>query len=179
MAAEATASVPFLSQEDIESRAKEVLRQQGLNTIPVDPVILANLLGMSVHNAKFADDNLVGMIAKRGDKVTLLVNASDPPYRKRFTIAHELGHHFLHLLEDGEFVDSEADLFRLPHDDQKQVAPQRRREVQANMFAAALLMPSDEVEARWDKCRSVQEMARIFNVSESALGIRIDPLGLE
>ena len=48
-----------------------------------------------VNNAKFSDDNLLdALLSECGDKVTLLVNGSDPPYRKRFTIAHELGHHF-------------------------------------------------------------------------------------
>ena len=47
-------------------KARDVRRAHRLETIPVDPVILANRLGIKVYNAKFADDNLVGMIAKRG-----------------------------------------------------------------------------------------------------------------
>jgi Zn-dependent peptidase ImmA (M78 family) len=179
MTTETTENVPFLSRQQVENRAKDVLRKHGLTSIPIDPVILAQRLGITVNNAKFSDQSIVGMIAKRGDKLTLLVNQSDPPYRKRFTIAHELGHHFLHLLEDGEFVDSEADLFRQPPEDQTAITPERRKEIQANMFAAALLMPQEEVAARWKECRSVEEMARIFNVSESAMGIRVGQLGLD
>ncbi len=178
MTSDAKADVPFLTRQDIEKRARDICREHGLHAIPIDPVVLANRLGMKVHNAKFADDNIVGMIAKRGDSITLLVNQADPPYRKRFTIAHELGHHFLHLLEDGEFVDGEADLFRQPPADEKSVSPERRREIQANMFAAALLMPEDAVRVEWEKVRSVSDMARLFNVSDEAMGIRIDQLGL-
>jgi Zn-dependent peptidase ImmA (M78 family) len=134
---------------------------------------------MAVNNAKFSDDNIIGMIAKRGDRVTLLVNASDPPARKRFTIAHELGHHFLHLLEDGEFVDGEANLFRGTWEDQKEVSSERRREIPANMFAAALLMPEPAVRAEWARLGSVEELARRFNVWEAAMGIRVTQLGLE
>lgn len=179
MSTETTESVPFLTRQQVESRANDVLRKHGLTSIPIDPVILANRLGMTVNNAKFSDDNIVGMIAKRGDNLTLLVNQSDPPFRKRFTIAHELGHHFLHLLEDGEFVDAEADLFRQPREDRQNITPERRKEIQANMFAAALLMPEENVVEQWKDCRSVEEMARIFNVSESAMGIRVDQLGLD
>ena len=179
MSTETRAEAPFLTRQQVESRARDVLRRHGLTSIPVDPVILANRLGIAVHNAKFSDETIVGMIAKRGSDLTLLVNQSDPPYRKRFTIAHELGHHFLHLLEDGEFVDSEADLFRQPHEGQQEVTPERRREIQANMFAAALLMPEEEVVDHWKTSRSVEQMARVFNVSESAMGIRIDQLGLD
>lgn len=171
-------NVPYLAREEIEQRAADVLRRHGLESIPIDPVVLANRLGMAVHNAKFSDDSLVGMIAKRGDKTTLLVNSDDSPFRKRFTIAHELGHHFLHLLEDGEFVDGEASLFRGLGEDQREAPPDRRREIQANLFAAALLMPEPAVRREWEQLKSVDAMARRFNVSESAMGIRIGQLGL-
>src|SRR5487761_1685002 len=105
-------ATPYLSPVEIERRAADVLKKHGLFSVPVDPVTLANREGIKVHNAKFSDDALSGMIAKRGTDITVLVNQSDPPYRKRFTIAHELAHHFLHLVADGDFVDSKIDLFR-------------------------------------------------------------------
>jgi Zn-dependent peptidase ImmA (M78 family) len=173
-------SVPFLSREQVEQRAKDVLREHGLTTIPIDPIVLAKAQGIKVFNAKFSDDSLVGMVAKRGDDITILVNQTDPPGRKRFTIAHELGHHFLHLLRDGEIVDGEKNLFRQPKDDQeqRQVSPELRREYQANWFAAALLMPEEEVRAAWAEADSVKAMALRFNVSEVAMGIRLNQLGL-
>jgi Zn-dependent peptidase ImmA (M78 family) len=172
-----TPTVEYTKTDDIEKRAADVLRQHGLYSIPVDPVVLANREGIKVHNAKFSDDSLSGMIAKRADAVTMLVNQSDPPYRKRFTIAHELGHHFLHLLADGDFVDSTIDLFRDMESPAEATEP-RRAEIQANQFAAALLMPADLVREAFAKCQDIHELARLFNVSEVALGYRLNRLGL-
>ena len=58
------------------------------------------------------------------------------------------------------------------------MTPERRREIQANMFAAALLMPEDHVRRLWEGLGSVEAMARLFNVSVAAMEIRIGQLGL-
>ena len=169
-----------LSRSSIEDQARKILKAHDLYRIPVDPVVLANHLGIKVNNAKFSEENLSGMVAKRGDDIQILVNQSDQAYRKRFTIAHEIGHYLLHLQDkDGEFADHEADLFRTEPGEEPQVAATRQREVEANRFAAALLMDGELVRSEWDRLRSIKAMSRLFNVSESAMGYRIGALGLE
>ncbi len=169
----------WAERSQIEQRAKDVLVQHGLYSLPIDPVNLANLLGVTVHNAKFADDSWAGLIAKRGQHTQILVEQSDPPYRKRFSIAHELGHHFLHLLDDGEIVDKRVDMFREKQPTLADWSAQRRREVEANWFAAALLMPEELVRQQWAANPSVMALARAFNVSQEAMGYRVDSLDLE
>ena len=166
------------NRTEVELRAMEVLRQHGLYSLPIDPVQLADRLGVTVKNAKFSDDSLASMIAKRGDHTQILVEQADPPYRKRFSIAHELGHHFLHLLEDGEIVDKRADMFREKEPMDAHTSSDRIREIQANWFAAALLMPEEFVREEWVRNPSIARMARIFNVSEEAIGYRVDSLDL-
>lgn len=165
-----------MKKADIEKLAHQTLIEHGMLSIPVDPVVLANRLGIRVSNAVFSDTSLSGMIAKRGDKKSLLVNDNDSIERKRFTIAHELGHCLLHLEGEGEFVDSTTNLFRT--DGTAQEGQPYFQEVEANAFAAALLMDAELVKQAWVKCRSLQTMARIFMVSESAMGIRLNTLGL-
>ena len=169
--------VPTLSRDEIEQRATHVLNSHGLNSIPVSPLTLAKRLGMDVRNATFDDETTVGAIAKTGDEVLLLVNADDPPFRKRFTIAHELAHFVLHLPADGEFVDGEANLFR-GGENQADLSPELRQEIQANLFAVALLMPAAAVRAEWQKLGSIRKMARRFDVSGAAMGARVAQLGL-
>jgi Zn-dependent peptidase ImmA (M78 family) len=83
-------------------------------------------------------------------------------------------------MEDGDIVDTEADLFRNDwgkEDTFEQEA--RRREVQANQFAAALLMPARMVEEIYQEVtKDIAEIARIFKVSKEAMGYRLDQLGL-
>lgn len=162
-----------LHQSEIEQRAKEILRQHGLLSVPVDPVTLANREGIKVSNAIFADEGVSGMVAKRANDVAFYINQNDAPFRKRFTIAHELGHHFLHLIGDGEFVDTKVDLFR-----DSESTPGKTVEVQANQFAAALLMPADLVKEAYQETRELSELARQFKVSEEAMAIRLARLGL-
>jgi len=167
-----------MMREEIEKRCTEILQQHGLFSLPIDPVKLANKEGIKVHNAAFSDDSISGMVARRGRSITMLVNQSDPPYRKRFSIAHELGHHFLHLAEDGEIVTKKIDLFRVyikPEDEEDE---QKRRDVEANQFAGALLMPESLVKEIYKKTESLTEMAQLFNVSEEAMGIRLEVLRL-
>jgi Zn-dependent peptidase ImmA (M78 family) len=168
-------AVKPMRRSEIETQAVAILRQDGLFSIPVDPLALANRQGIQVHNAKFSDEGLSGMVAKRGENVTILVNQSDAPFRKRFTIAHELGHYFLHLLGNGEFVDTQVDLFR---DTESDGTERRNAEVQANQFAAALLMPEELVRSVFKETKNVDSLARLFNVSEEAMAIRLGRLGL-
>ena len=167
-----------VSRSDIEHRAKGVLSQHGLYSLPIDPVRLANRIGVTVNNAKFADDSWAALIAKRGHTTRIFVEQSDPPYRKRFSIAHELGHHFLHLLEDGEIVDKRTDMFRDREPVDGPMSEDRIKEIQANWFAAALLMPAEFVRAEWARNPRMLHMVEVFNVSEEAMGYRVDALNL-
>jgi len=165
-----------MKKNEIEAFARQTLLDHGMYSIPVDPVVLANRLGIKVSNAVFSESSLSGMIAKRDNNVSLLVNSNDLPYRKRFTIAHELGHSLLHLHSDGEFIDTEVDLFRADNSDNTGKA--YLNEIEANQFAAALLMDAEYVNKYWKEFNSLEKLASIFKVSESAMGIRLSSLGL-
>lgn len=169
-----------MTRQEIERRAVQILQQHRLYSIPVDPVVLANREGIEVRNALFSKASIAGMITKRGSNVMLLINQSDPSYRKRFTIAHELGHHFLHLLTDGEFIDegADADLFRDIELEDEDISEAKRKEIQANQFAAALLMPAEFARKFYKDTQDILTIARVFNVSESAMAIRLNWLRL-
>ena len=95
------------------------------------------------------------------------VNKADPPVRRRFTMAHEIGHAVLHPGED--ILD-----FRRNID-----GPRDPKEIEANKFAAELLMPEDEFRRAWAVRRAdKQRLAVYFGVSVQAATYRADNLGL-
>ncbi|TGE21061.1 ImmA/IrrE family metallo-endopeptidase [Hymenobacter metallicola] len=178
MPALSTSEIQMLSRKEIEARAQAVLQQANAGMLPIDPVSLAAAQGITVHNAEFAQDNLSGMITKQGNGTIILVKGSDPASRKRFTIAHELAHHFLHLQDaTGSFVDNTINLFREQFPDATPDAD-RARETEANRFAAALLMPEPLMRREFAHNPDIDYLAWRFGVSEQAMGYRIAELGL-
>lgn len=167
-----------MRRSDVEARARGLLEAHGLLDTVVDPISLANSLGVKVYNAKFGEADVHGLLAVRGGIPAIYVNADDSALRKRFTIAHELGHLTLHLTSgELEFVDN-ADSFRTTADPDTEWTDQRRREWEANAFAAALLMPETQVRRKWLELSDAEGMARWFQVSRPAMDIRLQSLGL-
>ncbi|WP_246689404.1 ImmA/IrrE family metallo-endopeptidase [Methylobacterium sp. WL19] len=77
--------------------------------------------------------------AKRSEGIILAKRGGEP--RRRFTIAHELGHFLMaHHVPDqpGRFLCKSSDLLRVQA---KEGDQRQRREVEANRFAALVLMP--------------------------------------
>ncbi|MGI8958351.1 MAG: ImmA/IrrE family metallo-endopeptidase [Bryobacteraceae bacterium] len=107
-------------------------------------------------------------IVRKGSRGTIRVRAGTGEMgRRRFSIAHELGHWELHE-ESQWFVCSSANL----RDYKK--SPQ---EAEANTFAAELLMPTSHVRPRCENSSPslelVKSIADDFQVSLTAAGIRV------
>ena len=101
-------------------------------------------------------------------KFEIFIPEDQYPERKKFTIAHELGHLFLHM---GYQIDDE--LWEMQKDKDYYRNGSSEEELQANEFAAALLMPEDEYKKIMDKytdglCVSTSNIADYFGVSIQA-----------
>lgn len=168
-----------MKKEEIEKKAQEILRDHNLLQFPVDPLKVARALNIKVMNAKFSDPNISGVISKRGNEVSILLDYDDIPARKRFSIAHEIGHYVLHMndADDYEIIDNEDNYRTTAHDldgwDNK-----RRMEWEANTFAAALLMDEGLVRKEWELEKNIKILAWKFQVSESAIAVRLSSLNL-
>jgi hypothetical protein len=102
------------------------------------------------------------------------VNAGEArewPTRRRFTIAHELGHWRLHHEgERGAFCRSTSVDPRPP----EERPPLPRIEEEANAFAAAVLMPARLLQQEYVRCqRDFARLCRRFGASGAAMGRRL------
>jgi Zn-dependent peptidase ImmA (M78 family) len=149
--------------------AQGVLNEHWGETVPVDPAQVARSMGIRVANAQL-DPDVAGAIEKRADRpASIYLSASDPPNRKRFTCAHEIGHYVKHGEGDFEYVDYRDGTASMGIDEDERFA---------NAFAAALLMPERHVRRLRGLGMNEHEMAREFGVSEAAMVNRLKNLRL-
>ncbi len=96
------------------------------------------------------------------------------PRRRRFTIAHEIGHWILHA-SAGYICACRPDEI-VDHDRARNL---RKAEAEANAFAAELLMPEPLVTEHCKRLRAnVVALAEDFDVSVPALKLRLTRLSL-
>lgn len=132
---------------------------------PFDIVNFGKRLGIKITESNFEhiNDKLSGLIIRQEGNTIISVKAGEKETRQRFTVAHELGHFFLH----SEYLDKGLmdGIGFLPRDGKVNTI-----ENEANNFAANILMPEGLFRGLWnDKTISLQEMAQYFYVSCSAI----------
>lgn len=94
----------------------------------------------------------------------ILVNMASPKTRRRFTIAHELGHFLMpsHLpSEEGRFLCSRNDLSLLSTTENDR---RGRMEVDANRFAALILMPPPIIKKRLSQ-KNTPSLEHLFELN--------------
>lgn len=154
------------SFSQIKTEAQRVARQAGVEgVIPVPLERIAHSLGFE-SLAFNGQPDLAGAIEY--SKKRIFVNSNDPATRQRFTLAHELGHAVLHAGQD--VMDYRKNFEGFQSD---------RKEMEANAFAADLLMPDSLFRTAWmTRERNFARMATLFGVSAHAAEIKAKNLGL-
>jgi Zn-dependent peptidase ImmA (M78 family) len=153
-------------------------------SIPVDVTKIAKKQNARLVIEDLSSSSLSGFAYQKDNERVIGVNKLENDERQRFTIAHELGHLFLHKnavnYDQGGIM-----MFRDGHSSEGT----DHREVQANRFAAELLMPEKDIrldlaeQETFDLMTApnllqpfVQKMAKKYQVSEQAMSIRLTTL---
>lgn len=150
--------------------AEELIRELGIDHLPIDPIEIAESLGIVVE-PKCTEDGVSGMLIRVGNEfgIVYATHIESEGFR-RFSVAHEIGHfripgHIDAVLEHGQIHESHAGF----------VAGDKY-EREADEFAATLLMPSKlfvrEMRSHGDGLQAVRGLAEKCVTSLPAAAIR-------
>lgn len=158
-----------IKREKIQSLAEKIHEELNLD-IPVDLQAVTRQLRGELIEVPL-DNQIDAKIEKVGETFKIFVNQDKPKPRNNFSIAHELGHLFLHMgywVNPGKWQQvhtyTDSVYYRFGHD---------REELEANEFAAAFLMPRVKYrqvvnESSQNGLCDIAKVAERFGVSEEA-----------
>ena len=163
----------------IRKEARELLVKFEIQAPPVPIQRLARGCGARIVQVPGNDDNIDGFLFRNGNEAVIGINRDRAAVRRRFTIAHELGHLFLH--EQGQVHVDRG--FRVRLRSGVSSGGTDQDEMEANRFAAEILMPIDFLrndlkgqEFDLAEDNELRSLARRYGVSTQALAIRLNSL---
>lgn len=171
-----------MARANIESRAAALLAKHQVERPPVPVEKIASAEGIQIIRSP-AEGTESGFLLRDASHILIGLNSHQHPRRQRFTIAHELGH--LQLHQGRPLIVDHA--VRVNKRDKVSSAATDREEIEANAFAAALLMPEQLVrQAALRELQSgnesrdgvVLELSLLFDVSIEAMGFRLINLAI-
>lgn len=174
-----------MNRKRIKALVDSILAQDNLRSIPIDLERVAKLADANVEIAELAKD-LSGFAYQKNGMKFIGVSVSEGTERQRFTLAHELGHLFLHK-NDSLRYDKGLMLLRNAHSSDGTDLI----EVEANRFAAELLMPEEELRQDLSNAKNIdfmneseatqsyiKKLAKKYQVSPRAMNVRVSSLYL-
>jgi Zn-dependent peptidase ImmA (M78 family) len=147
--------------------AAKVLNDSKVTAPPVDLRAIAEANGIQYYEVEEFPDSVDALIIEDGRMVYAAVNARQHLHRQRFSLAHELGHFFLHRdfrYDDDVTIDN-------PPSEQNDIGSKDPAEAEADLFAGELLVPLSMLKLHVRK--DVPELARIFSVSQQVMAIAV------
>ena len=163
----------------MERRAEQLLVKAGVATTPVPVKQVAAHLGIRIELADLGED-CSAVLVRNGNRAVIGVNEKHYPNRQRFSIAHEIAHFLLH--EGDTYIDKG---YRVHFRDLESGSGTKQEEMEANAFAAALLMPAKWVRDAFKQQPfeltgddSLELLATEFRVSTEAMTYRLMNLQL-
>ena len=107
-----------------------------------------------------------GALWRLNDSWIIQLNENDTPARRRFALFHEVFHILAHRRTNTLVFKKRG------HD------VGSFNELMADYFAACILLPKGWVRGKWSEVRDLDQTAKIFDVPESIVCIRLKRLGL-
>lgn len=161
----------------VEPKVNELLKYFEVDTAPINVFDMAKSLGINVIFDSL-DSDTSGIMLHKNNKTRIAINSSHHINRQRFTLAHEIGHFKLHLSnKEKETIFVDKRFFR----NKESSKGSTRIEIEANAFAACLLMPKifmkKSIKNTVISDIDVFKLALQYEVSEQAMTLRLVKLG--
>ena len=172
------------ARDDARNEARRIIAEFQVSKPPVHVEALAEALGSQIARHRF-DGPESGFALRDQGKWIIGVNIQTSRRRQRFTIAHELGHLLLH---QGRPITVDQAVLRIDLRNDVSSMATDLEEIQANTFAATLLMPEEIVlpyvagavrsDGEITRDDLISNLSRTFDVSVEAMGYRLINLGI-
>lgn len=154
--------------------AEAFLKEEGITDLPVDPFAIAESRDIMVQGKPEDHDGVSGMLLRHGNNFGIIYATHIPSLGfQRFSVSHELGHYFLpghveQVLKNGPHVSRAGFVTNDPY------------ELEADHFAAGLLMPETPFRAAMDRydpgLDAIDAVAELCLTSRTATAIRFAEL---
>jgi Zn-dependent peptidase ImmA (M78 family) len=146
--------VKYLSDSQIESNVLELTRHKdfyyrGHLDLNLLSKYLESKYNLKIEFEKVSNKSFLGKLNYENNEIAINEELNDNITKKRFTIAHEIGHFILHRIYSNqlsEINDKEIDVNEFGDTDSN-----KRMEIQANLFASQLLMPFEQIKPLAEK----------------------------
>lgn len=146
------------------TRARRILQKCGILTkpallrhVPVDLPTVCRGCGIDYQEVDYFPEGVDALIIRSGGGLTAVVNSNSSVPSRRFSLAHQLGHFFLHrypTVLEGTVTPG--------------AAPGLERECEADAFAVELLAPFSLIDACLrTRHSSSADIARVFLVGNT------------
>lgn len=129
--------------EDAEAKAEQWLKQNGITSLPIDPLGIAASLAIEVRPKGDTEPGVSGMLLRHGDTFGILYATRIRSIGfQRFSIGHELGHYLLEGHPEQLFPNGDG-----IHSSRAGFMSNALHEREADHFASGLLMPDGPFKA--------------------------------
>ncbi len=146
--------------------ARSILQRMGVQQPPVDVHDVATREGLTIRILTTWPTTVSGLLLRNQRLVGL--NGNHSRRRQRFSLAHELGHWFMHR----EWLFNQDDI-TIDNPPESDATENRSEENEADEFAGELLAPRAFIKAAMKKTKSPNALAEIFDISSEAMWVRL------
>lgn len=172
-----------MKRQDTYRRVGDLLTEHCITVPPVPVERIAVARGAQIVRSA-ADWSESGFLLRDDKKVIIGINSRNSARRQRFSIAHEIGHWLLH--DEGQTLIVDQSVMLINKRDHISSQATHIQEIEANQFAAELLMPTRFIAHILEHMKAdvssrdelISALAQEFDVSSEAMGFRLLNLGV-